>query len=83
MVWNGSGACDGRRNSPRLGNSFGTPPCRRSLLGHEDEARAAVARLLAVEPGYTIATDLARFPQGAPEKYAQYYEGLRRAGIPE
>jgi len=60
-----------------------------ALLGRTAEAQEAARRLLAVNPGYTIA--YARHhvefdmnnPYGKPGVAASLYEGLRRAGVPE
>ncbi len=52
-------------------------------LGHLDEARAELSRMLAIDPKLTIAgfRDLAHFM--APEVLELYITGLRLAGLPE
>lgn len=50
-------------------------------LGDHAEAAAVLARLLALEPGLTIATALRRAPL-RPADIAHYAEGLRLAGLP-
>jgi len=53
--------------------------------GPESEARAAVAQLLRLSPGYTISerrrvTEITYSDATAPNKIA---DGLRKAGVPE
>jgi adenylate cyclase len=53
-------------------------------LGRLDEARAEVARMLAMHPKHTIANFRALFvPTMAPEAIELYVSGLRLAGLPE
>ncbi len=53
-------------------------------LGRLDEARAGVARMLAVHPGSTLAAFRALFgPAIVPEVLDLYIAGLRLAGLPE
>jgi adenylate cyclase len=54
-----------------------------ALLGKEVEATAATARLLTLYPGYTIAEQKERRSTLAGEKWGIFFEGLRRAGVPE
>jgi TolB-like protein/class 3 adenylate cyclase/tetratricopeptide (TPR) repeat protein len=60
-----------------------------ALLGRLDEARQAVARVLAVNPELTIARCRRHVefemknPFRRPGVVEAYYEGLRRAGLPE
>ena len=54
-----------------------------ALLGKEAEATAASARLLALAPSYRIADRKGRIGRFAPEKWEVFFEGLRRAGVPE
>jgi len=49
-------------------------------LGRDAEAREAAARLLELDPAYTISTWIAR---GAQSNSKLYIEGLRKAGLPE
>ncbi|MEP3275721.1 MAG: adenylate/guanylate cyclase domain-containing protein [Stappiaceae bacterium] len=64
------------------------PTFRRQLasahahLGQLDQARAAMAEYLRLEPGHTIA-DGSRVPTKIPEHLARFVEGLRKAGLPE
>jgi adenylate cyclase len=48
-----------------------------------DEARAAGRRLLELEPSFSVSGLAGRFPISAPEKFVNFFEALRRAGIPE
>jgi adenylate cyclase len=53
-------------------------------LGRLDEARAEAAEILRLDPGYTIdATQrrLSHFKKAADAEH--YFEGLRKAGLPE
>jgi len=47
-------------------------------LGRDAEAREAAARLLELDPAYTISTWIAR---GAQSNSKLYIEGLRKAGV--
>ncbi|MCX7365254.1 MAG: helix-turn-helix domain-containing protein [Alphaproteobacteria bacterium] len=49
----------------------------------EDEARAAVARLLALDPGFSIARLARRYPIDAREEFEVVFQGLRKAGLPD
>jgi adenylate cyclase len=49
-------------------------------LGRDAEARAAAARLLEVDPAFTISAFIARV---GSSKMKLYVEGLRKAGLPE
>jgi TolB-like protein len=49
-------------------------------LGHDAEARAAAARLLEVDPAFTISAWIAR---GGQSNAKLLIEGLRKAGLPE
>ena len=54
-----------------------------SALGQADQAKAALAGLLAVAPGATIANTRAGVPWKQPEVMDRYLDALRRAGLPE
>ncbi|MGK9169449.1 tetratricopeptide repeat protein [Inquilinus limosus] len=54
-----------------------------SALGRTEEAKAALAGLLAVAPGATIASTRAGVPWKPPEVMQRYLDALRRAGLPE
>jgi len=52
-------------------------------LGRATDAREARARLMALEPGFSVAQAVARSPLACAEDVTRYAEGLRRAGLPE
>ena len=52
-------------------------------LGHLDEARAELSRVLAIDPKQTIAGFRAFAHFAAPEVLELYVTGLRLAGLPE
>ncbi len=57
-----------------------------SALGwHErvDEAAMVLARLLVIEPGFSVREAMRRSPFARPEDIARFAEGLRRAGLRE
>lgn len=54
-----------------------------SALGQADKAKAALAGLLAVAPGATIANTRAGVPWKQPEVMERYLDALRRAGLPD
>jgi len=49
-------------------------------LGRDAEAHDAAARVLEIDPAFTISALIAR---GGQSKAKQYVEGLRKAGLPE
>lgn len=57
-----------------------------ATLGHlqrDDDAAAVHARLLELEPGFSISSAIERSPLRCKEDLALYAEGLRRAGLRE
>ncbi len=52
-------------------------------LGRTDEAREAVAKLLALTPGATVSQCRSSFPFRDPARHEIILEGLRQAGLPE
>ena len=52
-------------------------------LGHLDEARAELSRMLAIEPKLTIADFPGYLHMAAPEVLELLVTGLRLAGLPE
>jgi adenylate cyclase len=64
--------------------AFGLLAATHAQLGQLDEARAEVAKLLRLRPGYTIsgtARHLAAFKRPSDEKH--FFDALRKAGLPE
>ena len=47
-----------------------------------DEARAAMAEYLRLEPNHTVA-DASMVPTSVPKHLERFLEGLRKAGLPE
>ena len=52
-------------------------------LGSGQEATSVLARLLKLEPRFTVRDAIRRSPMSLPDDVARYAEGLRRAGLPE
>jgi DNA-binding SARP family transcriptional activator/TolB-like protein len=53
------------------------------LMDQGHDAQAAIGRLLALEPGFSVEDAILRSPLTRPEDIARYANGLRRAGLPE
>ena len=68
---------------PRLTAAWKPYAIALALAGREEEARAAGQRLLALEPGFTIAGFLATTPYVRPDDLALLADGLARAGLPQ
>ena len=74
------------KKAQRQNPSF--PPAYRCLasafahLGRDAEAREAAARLLQLDPAFTISAWIARAP-GQSNRAKLLIEGLRKAGLPE
>jgi tetratricopeptide (TPR) repeat protein len=52
-------------------------------LGHTKEAAGVLARLLKLEPNFTVQDAIRRSPMTVAADVERYAEGLRRAGLPE
>jgi tetratricopeptide (TPR) repeat protein len=52
-------------------------------LGRDREAAETMARLLMLEPRFSVAEAIQRSPIGSADDIAHYAEGLRRAGLRE
>jgi TolB-like protein len=52
-------------------------------LGLTGEAASMMARLLRMEPGFTVQNAIRRSPMSVAEDIIRYSDGLRRAGLPE
>jgi adenylate cyclase len=57
--------------------------CAFAHLGRDAEAHEAAARVLEVDPAFTIRSWLARGGQGGQSNVKLLIEGLRKAGLPE
>ena len=69
---------------PRLVAAMRVKVAANAHLGHLDEARAELARVLAIDPKLTIADFLRRYAHfAAPEVLELFVTGLRLAGLPE
>ena len=67
--------------NPNSATAWRTFAAALALVGQLDEARAAIRRLLAIDPSCTVAGMNTR--QGYSEKAkARYFDGLRKAGLP-
>jgi tetratricopeptide (TPR) repeat protein len=62
---------------------YGTLAVAHAYLGDLHEARAAVQRLLGIEPKTTVGGLRAIVASTSPDVVVRYVEGLRRAGVPE
>ena len=54
-----------------------------AMAGHVEQARHSVSRLLAIEPGFTVAQFLRRSPSARFPAGQRYADALRAAGAPE
>jgi tetratricopeptide (TPR) repeat protein len=71
-------------DQPRNVSAMRTKVAANAHLGHLDEARAELSRLLAVDPNWTIADFLRRYAHIlAPEVLELWVAGFRLAGLPE
>lgn len=68
---------------PRLTAAWKPYAAALALCGREEEARAASQRLLALEPGFTIAGFLATAPYVRHADLATLADALKRAGFPD
>ncbi|MGY8664137.1 adenylate/guanylate cyclase domain-containing protein [Bradyrhizobium sp. UFLA05-109] len=69
-----------QRQSPFFGPAYRCLASAFAHLGRDAEAREAAARLLEVDPGFTISAWIAR---GGQSNAKLQIEGLRKAGLPE
>jgi len=70
-------------DQPRLASAMRVKVIGLAHLGHLDEARAELSRVLAIDPKLTIAGYRAYSPFEAPELLELFVTGLRLAGLPE
>jgi adenylate cyclase len=69
-----------QRQNPSFPLSYRCLASAFAHLGRNAEAREAAARVLELDPGYTISAGIAR---GGGSGLKLFYEGLRKAGLPE
>ena len=69
-----------QRHNPYFSSTYRCLASAFAHLGRDAEAREAVARLLELDPGFTISAWLAR---GGQANSRRMIEGLRKAGVPE
>ncbi len=78
-------AATGRQSlslNPTLTSTYKVALAALGHLGREAEIAPLRAKLLELEPGFSIAASLARTPLVQPDDRIRYAEGLRRAGLP-
>ena len=68
------------RQNPSYSTAYRCLASASAHLGRDAEAREAAARLLEVDPAFTISAFIAR---GGQSKAKLLIEGLRKAGLPE
>ena len=69
-----------QRQNPSYSSAYRCLASAFAHLGRDAEAREAAARLLEVDPAFTILAFIAR---GGQSKAKLLIEGLRKAGLPE
>ena len=69
--------------NPWFSSSFKGHLAALGHLGHDQEAAQVRARLLKLEPGFTVRDAIRRSPIGSPDDIRRYAEGLRRGGLAE
>jgi adenylate cyclase len=70
--------------APNVRGPYGTLAATYAQMGKLEEARAAVTEVMRIEPNYTIggtSRALVRFKN--PDDDQHYFDGLRKAGLPE
>lgn len=76
--------CDCVSRSPKTRGGRLTLIATYAQMGKVEEARAAVAELMRIEPDYTIgATSRAMVTFKNPDDDQHFFEGLRKAGLAE
>jgi adenylate cyclase len=78
-------ACDWAQRAVRLGPNYlpgwTTLAASAAATGRDTEARIAAEHVLALNPAFSIRKRIQE--TGAHEILAPYFEGMRRAGLPE
>jgi len=52
-------------------------------MSSDAEAKAAVEAMLKLDPHFSISRLVRRDPVSVRDRFETYYEGLRRAGVPD
>jgi DNA-binding SARP family transcriptional activator/TolB-like protein len=82
-----AGAIDAGRRAVEINPLFSSAyKAHLSALGWSeriDEAAEVLARLMVIEPGFSVREAMRRSPFARPEDIARFAEGLRRAGLRE
>jgi adenylate cyclase len=68
-----------RRQNPSYSAAYRCLASAFAHLGRDSEAREVAARVLEIDPAFTISALIARVPQNSK----LFIEGLRKAGLPE
>ena len=68
------------RQNPSFSSAYRCLAAAHAHLGRDAEAREAAARVLELDPGFTISVGIAR---GTMSNAKLFIEGLRKAGLPE
>ena len=69
--------------NPRCTSTYKVSLATLGHPGHRREAAWVLARLLELEPGFTLRNALERSPMIRPADLALYAKGLRCAGLPD
>lgn len=69
--------------NPAFTSTYKIALCALGHLGRGQDIAPLKARLLALEPGFSVSASVARTPLQQPDDLALYAEGLRLAGLPE
>ena len=70
-------------DNPRYAIGYRVAAASLAQLGRQDEAAELVAKMLDIEPEFTMTKLRARLTYMHDEARARYIEGLRLAGLPE
>jgi adenylate cyclase len=72
-----------RRANPRFAGALRTLVASLALAERADDAKAAAAELLAVDPDFSVSALAKWYPFRRPDDLNRYVAGLRAAGLPE
>jgi predicted Zn-dependent protease len=71
------------RRAPNFRPNFLWLAAASARLGRMDEARAAAAEVMRIEPGFCVSTEMQRLPFVDGKDAERYAEDLQKAGLPE